>query len=99
MAILNTNDGLWKWSSRLASVLDTSIFHCVQHFSIEKSADQDLIVSTSFGREGSKNKSLNLDVLSKFVMESKKKQGLLGYIRKVLLETQGCTKSIVIRIV
>ena len=77
MTISNTSDGLWKWSSHDSkpSVLDTGIFHCVQHFSIEKSADQDLIVSTSFGRDGARKKMLNLDIFGSFTGGSSTVEG------------------------
>tara|TARA_Y100000766_G_scaffold232525_1_gene206960 strand:+ start:99 stop:1535 length:1437 start_codon:yes stop_codon:yes gene_type:complete len=55
--------------------LDTGIFHCVQHFSIEKSADQDLIVSTSFGRDGARKKTLNLDIFGSFAEGSSTVEG------------------------
>ena len=84
MTISNTSEGLWKWSSHDSkpSVLDTGIFHCVQHFSIEKSADQDLIVSTSFGRDGARKKTLNLDIFGSFSEGSSTVEGdfkLLSY--------------------
>ena len=64
MAILNADDGLWKWArhSSSNSVEGSQLFHYTQHFSIEKSAGNALLVTTSFGRNDNRNKKVNLNI-------------------------------------
>ena len=64
MAILNADDGLWKWAqtSSSNSVERTQLSHYNHNFSIKESGGNTLSVMTSFGSSRNRNKKLHLDI-------------------------------------